>query len=144
MISRQVSRSIFQTATRFTTSTGLRANNNTQIIKGFQSALFHNTTASSSAVRKRRDEREALRDAFKLNLMGDDEEEVLSKRKRKSYEPNPEVPILDNLAARWEKMDSLDQEEIALYLEDRMRGDWKDLSELEKKSGMFFLFSYYY
>lgn len=101
--------------------------------------MNYSTSTSSTAARKRREEQEALRDAFKFNLIdnGDEDEELLKKKKRATYQPNPEVPILDNLSSRWNKMDSLDQEEISLYLDDRMRGDWKDMSDLEKKSGKF-------
>lgn len=104
------------------------------------------TSSSTTATRKRREEAQALRDSFKLNLIdnGEEDDEALAqKRLKRTYDPNPEVPILDNLASRWGKMDSLDQEEIVLYLEDRMRGDWNDMSELEKKSGKFNCFVFW-
>ncbi|VVT46528.1 uncharacterized protein SAPINGB_P001258 [Magnusiomyces paraingens] len=112
----------------------------TAMMSRFYSSAGPVKSSSTTATRKRREEAQALRDSFKFNLIdnGEEDDETLRQKKlKRTYEPNPEVPILDNLASRWDKMDSLDQEEIVLYLEDRMRGDWKEMSDLEKKSALF-------
>lgn len=97
------------------------------------------SSPSSSSTRRRLEEQEQLRNAYKLDILGngDEEEEVARRKKKRTYEPNPEVPNLEKLATRWPKMDTLDQDEISIYLEDRMRGDWRKMSDLEKKSGMY-------
>lgn len=68
--------------------------------------------------------------AFTFNH--DDEED---QAKRYKYNPKDyDVPDLRNLEKRWNSLDALDQEDIQLYLEDRMRVDWKDLSLDEKRA----------
>jgi hypothetical protein len=68
--------------------------------------------------------------AFKT---GDDEDED---RKRYNAQ-NVDIPNVEALPKRWNKMDALDQEDIMLYLEDKMRGNWKDLTISEKKASMY-------
>lgn len=97
---------------------------------------------SKSATRRRLEEQEQLRNAYKLDILSSGEEEddlIRKQRKAGTYTPNPEIPNLENLASRWGKLDALDQDLISIYLEDRMRGDWKEMDELEKKAGMCFI-----
>lgn len=99
---------------------------------------------SKSATRRRIEEQQQLRNAFKLDILSnsDEDDDMLRRQKKQgTYSPNPEIPNLEKLASRWNKLDPLDQDEIILYLDDRMRGDWKEMSELEKKSGMLFFVS---
>ncbi|ANB12994.1 hypothetical protein AWJ20_1272 [Sugiyamaella lignohabitans] len=67
--------------------------------------------------------------AFKT---GDDEDDLDSRGRYQTQ--NEEVPNVEALDKRWGKMDQIDQDDIIFYLEDRMRGDWKELSEAEKKA----------
>lgn len=51
------------------------------------------------------------------------------------YRPkNPKKPNLVGLPKQWDKLDMATQEGIIEYLEDRMRGDWKLLTDDERKA----------
>ena len=84
---------------------------------------------------KKRQRQTALQEAFKF---GDDEDEdnaILNARKNGTQAPIiEEAPNLEFLAKRWDKIDPLEQEEIALYLEQRMRSDWHELTDLEREA----------
>lgn len=60
---------------------------------------------------------------------GDDEEEA-----RYRTQKNPIIPDVSELPKRWNKLDALKQDDIIAYLEDRMRGDWKELTQPERKA----------
>ena len=61
--------------------------------------------------------------------MGEDEEEV-----RYRTQKNPVIPNVDELPKRWNKMDAGQQDDVIAYLEDKMRGDWKELTVPEKQA----------
>lgn len=94
---------------------------------------------------KRRQRTNALQEAFKF---GDDDEDedtvrraIIDSRKKGTAKPEiDDVPDLENLSKRWDKIDPLEQEEISLYLEQRMRGDWAELTKLEKDASLFIAF----
>lgn len=99
-------------------------------------ALNDGTIKSRVARRKRSS---ALQEAFKFGEDDEDEGEtraaILASRTKGTAVPViEEAPNLEFLAKRWEKIDPLEQEEIALYLEQRMRSEWSELSLLEKQA----------
>lgn len=62
----------------------------------------------------------------------DDDEEDDSKRYR--LQKNPVIPNIKNLPHRWNKMDAGSQDDIIAFLEDKMRGDWHELTADEKRA----------
>lgn len=67
-----------------------------------------------------------LQVAFKF---GEDEDEV-----RYRTQKNPIIPDVTELPRRWNTMDAGKQDDIIAYLEDKMRGDWKEISLPEKRA----------
>jgi hypothetical protein len=78
------------------------------------------------AMKKPLAEDSPLATAFKVDSSEDDD------RKKAYQAQNPEIPSLRGLTKRWNKMDAFDQDQIINYLDDRARGDWKDLTDEEK------------
>lgn len=60
---------------------------------------------------------------------GEDEDEV-----RYRTQKNPIIPDVSDLPKRWNKLDALKQDDIIAYLEDKMRGDWKEINLPEKQA----------
>jgi hypothetical protein len=91
------------------------------------SSVLSNTRMERRQLRRK--EASPLETAFKFN------DDLEDNAKRYKYNPKDyDVPELRNIDKRWKTMDALDQEDIQLYLEDRMRSDWRDLSDDEKKA----------
>lgn len=97
-----------------------------------QFATSSSLLSSSSRMERRQTRRKEagpLETAFKFN---DDQED---NKHRYKYNPKDyDVPDLRSIEKRWKTMDALDQEDVQLYLEDRMRNDWRDLSADEKRA----------
>jgi len=64
---------------------------------------------------------------------GDEDEAATRYRNQK----NPVIPSLANLEARWPRLDAGQQDDIIAYLEDQMRGDWRDMSTEEKRAAFY-------
>lgn len=64
--------------------------------------------------------------------MNDDDDDDVS-RYAKNFDP-ADAPLLDNIEKRWNKMDQMDQEDVIMYLQYKEKGDWKELSDVEKKA----------
>lgn len=102
--------------------------------------LQNSGSIRSQVLRRKRSS--ALQEAFKF---GDDDDDdgttshaILAARKKGSAPPViEEAPDLEFLDKRWNKLDPLEQEEIALYLEQRMRQEWSELSKEEKQASKF-------
>lgn len=73
-----------------------------------------------------------LSTAFKLNDNDDDNEQP-----RRFSSDSLDKPNLMSLHKRWDKMDAVESEEIIIYLDDRCRGDWRNLTDEEKKAVWF-------
>ena len=98
---------------------------------------FHVSSRVSGHVKRRAAAAESpLATAFKL---GDDEHDDDDRRMRYSAQ-NPEIPNLHGLSKNWHKMDHLDQEEVIIYLDDKARGDWKELTKEEKQASKFYFY----
>lgn len=110
------------------------------IVRTHNVRLFSQTSKalSDGTVRgqiKKRQRQTALQEAFKFGDDDDEDNAILNARKNGTQAPIiEEAPNLEFLAKRWEKIDPLEQEEIALYLEQRMRSDWHELTDLEREA----------
>ncbi|KAF5095522.1 hypothetical protein DV451_004634 [Geotrichum candidum] len=83
---------------------------------------------------KKRQRTNALQEAFKFS----DDDDDFNRIRSGAIDFDAEgAPDLAHLNKRWEKLDPLEQEEIALYLEQRMRSDWNELTPDEKKAALF-------
>lgn len=105
--------------------------------------LQNSGSIRSQVLRRKRSS--AIQEAFKFGDDDDDEgttsHAILTARKKGSAPPViEEAPDLEFLNKRWDKLDPLEQEEIALYLEQRMRQEWSELSKEEKQASKFFFF----
>lgn len=65
-----------------------------------------------------------LQTAFQM----DDSDSEMRYRAQK----NPIIPNVQRIAERWAKLDAGKQDDIIAYLEDKMRGDWHELTSDEK------------
>lgn len=50
---------------------------------------------------------------------------------------NPVIPSVTNLEARWRKLDAAKQDDVIAFLEDKMRGDWREMSPDEKRAAYY-------
>ncbi|KAF5092796.1 hypothetical protein D0Z03_002690 [Geotrichum reessii] len=83
---------------------------------------------------KKRQRTNALQEAFKFS----DDDDDLNRIRSGAIDFDAEgAPDLVHLNKRWDKLDPLEQEEVALYLEQRMRSEWNELTLDEKKAAMF-------
>lgn len=64
--------------------------------------------------------------------MNDDDDDEVG-RYAKGFDPR-DAPLLDHLEKRWAKMDQLEQDEIIMYLQYKERGDWMELTPVEKRA----------
>lgn len=71
-----------------------------------------------------------------IAFSSDDDEAAARYRTQK----NPVVPSLSKLSTRWLKMDHGQQDDIIAYLEDKMRGNWHELTADEKRAAWFVWF----
>lgn len=126
---RSVTRATSSARLTYATPTGLR------LFSSTNAALDDGTVRSQI---KRRKRSSALQEAFKFGDDDDDDmthQAILESRKKGTKAPViEEAPDLKHLSKRWNKIDPLEQEEIALYLEQRMRGEWSDLTKEEKQA----------
>lgn len=91
--------------------------------------LVRNSVRRSFLIRRFSEQKASpLQTAFQR----DDEEEEDSKRYR--LQKNPVIPKVQNLPRRWLKMDAGQQDDVIAYLEDKMRGDWHELTADEKRA----------
>jgi hypothetical protein len=83
---------------------------------------------------KKRQRTNALQEAFKFS----DDDDDLNRIRSGAIDFDAEgAPDLVHLNKRWDKLDPLEQEEVALYLEQHMRADWNQLTLDEKKAALF-------
>lgn len=80
---------------------------------------------------KRHYSKTPLSEAFQK---GDEEDDA---KQRYRLQKSPVIPSVQSIEKRWSTMDAGKQDDVIAYLEDKMRGNWNDMTLDEKKAAFY-------